>query len=241
MSDRHFIPARLRAVTDGDTPEGKLRGHATTYGEAYKVGRGTETIQRGAFDADLSDKGGVVPVFWGHGWAKESNEAPIGYARIDGTGTRMEVDAELFIDTDPKAMSVWRASEVGAIREWSVGFKPTDIGHGRTRSDEVIRQGELLEVSVVLKGQAAGLTGMAEVREDDADDADDADYAGSDDESDEQTEDESSDEGSSEEDSDEESEESEDSDGEAQVDPDIAKRALAHPDLRRLLKSVVVY
>lgn len=231
MSKSYEIPAHPRAVTDDDAPEGILRGYAATYGQAYRTGaRSTETIQRGAFDADLSDKGGVISVFYGHGWRKGSNEAPIGVAKIRADGDRIEIEeASLYIDTDPKAMSVWRAAKDGGLREWSIGFIPAKITYGQTRSDEVIEQGELLEVSVVLKGMATGLTGMSEVREaDDEDETEDpeADAEGAEDN---ETEDNEG--------ADEAADESEGS----VVDPEIMERALAHPDLRKLLGTVVVH
>jgi len=228
---RHQFTAHLRAVTDEGEPEGTLRGYAATYGESYKTGpRSTETIQRGAFDDDLADKGGVIPVFYGHGWAKGSNEAPIGVAHVRSDGDRVEItEATLYIDTDPKAMSVWRSAKDGGLREWSIGFRPSEISFGRTRSDEFIEKGELLEASVVLKGMATGLTGMTEVREDDgSDDADD------DDETEDHTGSGSESEGESTETEDEQSEE-------AEIDPEVVARAMSHPDLRRLLEAVVVH
>lgn len=226
----HSIPTKLRAVTDEGEPEGILRGYAATYGESYKTGpRSTETIQRGAFDADLAGKGGVIPVYASHGWAKASNEAPIGVAHVRSDGDRVEItEANLYIDTDPKAMSVWRSVKDGGLREWSVGFRPTDVSFGRTRSDEFIEKGELLEVSVVLKGMATGLTGMTEVREDD----------GSDDDDDDETEDHT---GSGSESEDESTETEDEQSEEAEIDPEVVARAMSHPDLRRLLETVVVH
>lgn len=225
------LSASLRAVTDEGEPEGILRGYAATYGQAYKTGpRSTETIQRGAFDADLAGKGGVIPVYASHGWAKASNEAPIGVAHVRSDGDRVEItEANLYIDTDPKAMSVWRSVKDGGLREWSVGFRPTDVSFGRTRSDEVIEQGELLEVSVVLKGMATGLTGMSEVREADDEDETEDPEANAEGSEDNETEDNEG--------ADEAADESEGS----VVDPEIMERALAHPDLRKLLGTVVVH
>lgn len=227
---RHQFTAHLRAVTDEGEPEGILSGYAATYGESYKTGpRSTETIQRGAFDADLAEKGGVIPVFYGHGWVKGSNEAPIGVAHVRADGDRIEIsEANLYIDTDPKAMSVWRATKDGGLREWSIGFQPTEISFGRTRFDEFIEKGELLEVSVVLKGMATGLTGMTEVREDD----------GSADDDDDETEDHT---GSGSESEDESTETEDEQSEEAEIDPEVVARAMSHPDLRRLLEAVVVH
>lgn len=225
------LSASLRAVTDEGEPEGILRGYAATYGQAYKTGaRSTETIQRGAFDDDLAGKGNVIPVYASHGWAKESNEAPIGVAKVRADGDRIEIEeASLYIDTDPKAMSVWRAAKDGGLREWSIGFIPAKITYGQTRSDEVIEQGELLEVSVVLKGMATGLTGMSEVREADDEDETEDPEANAEGSEDNETE--------GNEGADEAADESEGSD----VDPEIVERALAHPDLRKLLGTVVVH
>lgn len=225
------LPASLRAVTSEDTPEGVLVGYAATYGEPYKTGpRSTESIQRGAFDDDLAGKSNIVPVYASHGWAKESNDVPIGVAHVRSDGDRIEIErAELYTDTDPKAMGVWRAAKDGALREWSIGFKPSEVSFGRTRSDEIIERGELLEVSVVLKGMATGLTGMTEVRE--ADDTDDAD-------DDDETEDHT---GSGSESEDESTETEDEQSEEAEIDPDVVARAMSHPDLRRLLEPVVVH
>lgn len=227
----HSIPTKLRAITDEGEPEGILRGYAATYGESYKIGpRSTETIQRGAFDDDLAGKGGVIPVYASHGWAKGSNDAPIGVANIRSDGDRVEItEATLYIDTDPKAMSVWRAAKDGGLREWSIGFIPTQITYGQTRYDEVIEQGELLEVSVVLKGMATGLTGMTEVREDggSADDGDDDETEGHT--------------GSGSESEDESTETEDEQSEEAEIDPEVVARAMSHPDLRRLLEAVMVH
>lgn len=240
MNKSYEIPAHLRAVTDDDAPEGILRGYAATYGESYKTGpRSTEVIQRGAFDDDLAGKGNVIPVYASHGWAKESNDVPIGIAHVRSDGDRIEIEeASLYIDTDPKAMSVWRAAKDGGLREWSIGFIPAKITYGQTRSDEVIEQGELLEVSVVLKGMATGLTGMSEVRE--ADDTDEADYADDEDETEDPEADAEGAEDNETEDNEGADEAADESEGSV-VDPEIMERALAHPDLRKLLGTVVVH
>lgn len=223
------LSASLRAVTDEGEPEGILRGYAATYGQAYKTGaRSTETIQRGAFDDDLAGKGNVIPVYASHGWAKESNDVPIGIAHVRSDGDRIEIErAELYVDTDPKAMSVWRSAKDGGLREWSIGFRPSEISFGRTRSDEFIEKGELLEASVVLKGMATGLTGMTEVREDGG-------SADDDDETEDHT-------GSGSESEDESTETEDEQSEEAEIDPDVVARAMSHPDLRRLLEAVVVH
>lgn len=234
MSKLYKIAAHLRAVTDDDVPEGILRGYAATYGESYKTGpRSTEAIQRGAFDDDLASKDHVIPVYASHGWAKESNDVPIGIAHVRSDGDRIEIEeASLYIDTDPKAMSVWRAAKDGGLREWSIGFLPSQVSYGQTRSDEVIEQGELLEVSVVLKGMATGLTGMSEVRE--------ADYADDEDETEDPEADAEGAEDNETEDNEGADEGSDGSEGSV-VDPEIVERALAHPDLRKLLGTVVVH
>jgi HK97 family phage prohead protease len=256
---RRAFSIELRADEDG--PEGILRGYAAVYGRSYNVGaRQTETIKAGAFDEDLATKR-TIPVFYGHGWAKGTNEAPIGVAEVSSDGKGLRVDeARLFIDHDSKARSVWMASKEGALREWSVGFVPSEIGHGRNRSDEIIETGELLEVSVVLKGQSP-FTEMTEVREasdEDGgeDDTEPTEPGGSEETSDEdetegaegepgnENEDPSGDAGDesgTEEDADESAS---DEGGEApEADPEVSERAaklLARPETRALFASVLV-
>lgn len=160
MKTRH-IPIELRAAEDG--PEGILEGYASIYGNEYAVGGGlNEVIQRGAFDSSIEQGGGVVPLFWNHGWAKPANAAPIGVAYIrSGDPKGLPVRAEVFMD-DPTGAAVWRAAKAGALNEWSIGFKADEV---KPRGNvEEVHTGTVVEASVVVRG-ANPLTEMVGVRE----------------------------------------------------------------------------
>ena len=77
---------------------------------------------------------------------------------------KLHTRAELFIHTDQRAMSVYQAAKKLALREWSVGFLTPNEGDIQLRGDnEDIVRGDLLEVSIVMKG--AGVSEMVSVRE----------------------------------------------------------------------------
>jgi HK97 family phage prohead protease len=152
---------RLRVA---DSSQGIVEGVGATFGVPYGIDGGRKEILRsGAFTESITKGGGVVPVFWAHSWAKD-NGAPIGVATVSTRDGQLHTRAQLFIDTNETARSVFEAAKAGALREFSVGFvtpNATDVRlNGDT--DEVIR-GDLLEVSVVMKG--AGVTGVTSVRE----------------------------------------------------------------------------
>jgi HK97 family phage prohead protease len=158
MSTRH-IPIELRAEADG--PEGTLTGYASIYEQPYSVGGGlSEVIKREAFAESVRERGGVIPLFWNHGWAKPANAVPIGVARVREDSKGLRVEAEVFMDS-AEGLAVWRAAKAGALREWSIGFK-ADAVTQRGMTEEIDR-GSLVEASVVVKG-ANPLTEMIGVR-----------------------------------------------------------------------------
>lgn len=141
---------RYRAVELGaDDDEGF--GHATFYDVPYKIAPNkTETIAPGAFDDALRARDGIVPIFWSHGWAK-TNAHPDGHATLESDGSGVRVRDVVFYDTDGgKALAA--ATDAKALREWSLGFKAGKI---RVRAhDERIERGEIVELSVALRGMA---------------------------------------------------------------------------------------
>lgn len=155
---RHF-PMEFRAATEGE-PEGTLVGYASVYDVEYRIGWGmSESITPGAFDTSLAGNGGVLPIFYQHDWSD-----PIGTAVATSDSHGVKVTASLFIDTNPKAMSVYRAAKAGALREWSIGFYPSTL---RTEAEEPdhehVDEGDLAEASVVVRG-ANPATEMLDVR-----------------------------------------------------------------------------
>jgi HK97 family phage prohead protease len=165
---------RLDEGANGEPPRGILGGVAATYGNAYMGEYGLEQLERGAFDEDLAKRNGIIPVFYQHGWAKAANAAPIGYAKVSSKAKTLNVQATLFIDSDPTARSVFLAAQAGALREWSIGYLPTKTTNLQTKQGEPVvqtNQGQLLEVSVVVKGANPETTMplVAEHRGDDPD------------------------------------------------------------------------
>lgn len=155
---RH-APIELRAVADG--PEGVLRGYASVYDTQYRIGHGLkEEIAPNAFAASLASREGVVPVFYQHNW-----DAPVGVATATEDQHGVHVEARLFIEENELARSVWMAAKAGALREWSVGFYPSEIETRSAEGTEVERVtvADLAEASIVVRG-ANPLTEMLEVR-----------------------------------------------------------------------------
>ncbi len=161
------LTVRIRETSETEK-FGIIEGESATFGVKYRISpTRTESLRDGAFDASLAEKGGVLPVFWSHGW-KKTNETPIGHAMMRAEDGVMKTTAHLYIHTDPRARSVFEATDAGALTEWSVGFltpNPDDV-QLRGDNEEVVR-GDMLEVSIVMKG--AGLTAVTNTREDESD------------------------------------------------------------------------
>lgn len=153
---------RQRAVTVTEDADGRLGGYATIFEAPYPIAPNlTETIHRGAFDQKLRERDGIVPVFWAHGLAKRGEE-PVGWARLREDGNGVRIDEVEFFDTD-RGRAIDAGTRTRALREWSLGFTASKI---RQRSgDEGIEEGEIIELSVVVRGAAP--TTMTFQREDD--------------------------------------------------------------------------
>jgi HK97 family phage prohead protease len=157
---RH-LPVEFRAAPY--LGEGVVVGLVTKYDVEYRIGYSLkESIASHAFDASIASQESF-PIFYEHDWTA----GPIGTASMRGTDEGVEATATLFIDDDPRARSVYRAMQTGALREWSIGFMPTTI---TTSSDdpslEIIEAGDLIEASVVVRGANPG-TDTVEVRSED--------------------------------------------------------------------------
>ncbi len=150
---------RFRAEPTGG--EGVLVGYATVWGVTYPVGGGLrEQIARGAFAASLAAQGGVIPTFYEHDWSQ-----PLGWAQASEDATGLRVEARLLIDENEKARSVWRAAQAGALKEWSIGYRPETITLSDSEAGpvEIVEVAELIEASVVVRG-ANPATSMVNVR-----------------------------------------------------------------------------
>lgn len=173
---RH-IPAQVvrtrEATNDQGEAEGIVEGYSAIYEESYRVWADlTETIGENAFAESIKERGGVVPLFWAHGWQK-SNDTPIGHALVREDKTGLHTEAHLYIE-EPRVRSLFQAVEAGAIREWSIGFIARQIETTRTDDgeDERIVDGELIETSLAVKGMNPG-TFVTSTRDDDLEGAGD--------------------------------------------------------------------
>lgn len=130
-------------------PDGVLTGTVSAYGTPYNVGRGLkESITTGAFNDSLRACGGILPVFYQHDW-----DNPIGDASTSDLESRLNVEATLYIAENERARSVYRGAQSRALRDWSIGFIPTVLRMDTDdRSLEHVDAGDLLEVSVVVRG-----------------------------------------------------------------------------------------
>lgn len=150
MAKARFRTFEVRAAEDGS--EGVVEGLVTKFGTEYPIGFGLrESIEPGAFDGSLESSGGVIPIYAQHD--HKHGGTPIGVGTVTRSDDGYKVRAELFIDDDPKARSVYRAMKARALREWSVGFvTPNESDVVRVRDLEKIVRGDLMEASVVLRG-----------------------------------------------------------------------------------------
>lgn len=159
-TELRYFPVRLRAAEGDDAPEGVLVGTAAAYNVEYPIGFGMrEVISSGAFGDALKKRDGKIPIFFQHDWTN-----PIGTASATETKDGLDVEARLFVNENERARSVFLAAKEGALREWSIGFRPIVVRTDEESPDvEFVDEGELLEASVVVKG-ANPETEMTEVR-----------------------------------------------------------------------------
>ena len=138
-------------VKEDDEREGVIEAYASVFGTRYDVGFAQERVAKGAF-LDSLDARGSLAIYHEHGWKR--GDAPIGVAEAREDDTGLLVEAELFLD-DPKAASVYRSVERGALNEWSIGFVPTEVAIVRDEDGldvEEVRRADLLEASTTIRG-----------------------------------------------------------------------------------------
>lgn len=147
MSDNMRRRAVQVELLEAPAGEGRVRALVTTFDRAYGIGpRTTETIGRGTF-AD-----GPVPIYFQHG----HGDVPVGDAMATAGERGTELDVQFYLDTE-RGRACYRAQKSGALKEWSVGFVADNDDIVVTRAadgavNEHIAKGDLLEVSVVLRG-----------------------------------------------------------------------------------------
>lgn len=155
-----YLTAEVKTRAAGaDTPPGSFEAYASAYGIDYQVDENTfEQIAAGA----LADTG-VIPVFYQHGGpiGQRWMFPPIGAATKNDSDDRgLRSTGQLFVEEGgPDVVRVYRSMEVGALREWSIGFRPTQVrtekmGKGNTR--EIVEAATVYEISTVVRGANPG-------------------------------------------------------------------------------------
>lgn len=140
-----------------------IEGIGGTFGVPYSIGGGrTETLRSGCFTESLR-RSDTAPVYWSHDW-RDRGAAPIGHAQLREEADGVHATIQLYVDTDPKARSIFNAVEAGALRELSLGFlTPNSSDVVRRHMNEEVVRADLLELSIVMRG--AGTTEIASTRE----------------------------------------------------------------------------
>lgn len=97
--------------------------------------------------------GQKVPLIVGHSWEK----LPVGSGTISTTSRDARLDGQFF-DTQAGREAYETAKQLGSLTEFSIGFIAKDAGFEQRdgKRVRVIKQLELLEVSIVLRGSAYG-------------------------------------------------------------------------------------
>lgn len=147
-------PSEATIVAAEDGKElGRRKAIVSAFDTKYKIGyHEWHTVKAGAFTNTIAAQASRVPLFFQHNW-DWSEQVPIGFTEAaEETAEGLQIDAAFWLDLAPSA-ACWRALEVGALREWSIGYHV--IALERDPDDEnhfYITEAELLEASVVLRG-----------------------------------------------------------------------------------------
>lgn len=153
MNDQIFeasMPARFVAADDTGS-SGRLKALVSAYGIKYRIGFFTwHTIAAGAFAGSIGEQP-AIPLYKEHDWT--SGGVPIGHATASETEDGLEIDGELYLDSDPMVKRLWEAMKAGAIREYSIGYSVLTQQVDQDDEDHfTVVEGELLEASAVLRG-----------------------------------------------------------------------------------------
>lgn len=138
-------------AADDTGQSGRLKALVSAYGNKYRIGLATwHTIDHGAFAASIADQP-AIPLYKEHDWT--SGGVPVGHATATETDDGLEIDGELYIDSDPIVKRLWEALKAGAIREYSIGYSVlTQTVDEEDDEHFTVNEGELLEASAVLRG-----------------------------------------------------------------------------------------
>ncbi len=97
--------------------------------------------------------GQAVPMTWAHRW-----DMPVGKGQILVEETQAVFDGAFFIDTDTGLEAYRTVKAMGALQEWSWGFRVLDAVYEERDQKyiRIIKRAEVFEVSPVLVGAGVG-------------------------------------------------------------------------------------
>lgn len=136
---------RLQLQTTPATVEGTVTAIFATLNVVDKDG---DVILPGAFT-----DGQAVPLVWHHRW-----ESPIGKGQVRLTPTQALFEGHFFLETQAGAEAYKTVQAMGALQEWSWGFRVVETRDEQRdgRRVRVIVKADLFEVSPVLVGAGRG-------------------------------------------------------------------------------------
>lgn len=137
--------------------EGQLQAVISTFGQ---IDRDGDIMLADAF-ADSNGKS--IPLVWAHQW-----DAPIGKGTVSVTQTEAIFTGQFFLDTGRGADAYRTVKAMGALQEFSIGFRIKEADFGYVENDagqrlyvRTIKDIELFEASPVLVGAAYGTRVLA--------------------------------------------------------------------------------
>jgi HK97 family phage prohead protease len=130
------------------------------FGDVISPGAYASTIMQ----ASVEHPGELWTIWYNHGYEDPSNAVGVVTAAAE-TSEGLVIGGHLAIDSNSKALGVYERLLEGTLREFSIGFGVTKSHEGSWGGKKIryLDEIELLEISVVWKGAAAG-THLIEVR-----------------------------------------------------------------------------
>lgn len=136
--------APVKFKTGDGMPEGSFLAYASVFGNKDLVG---DIVKPGAFDktlADWAEKGGQIPLLWGHNTSDPDYNLGYVTAEVDHHG--LKVAGHLDMES-PKAAQTYRLLKGGRVDKLSFSYKINDAQ--MTSAGHELKALDLFEVSLV--------------------------------------------------------------------------------------------
>ena len=136
------LPLEIRSL---NTNNGIFEGYASVFDKVDTFGT---AIARGAFLNTIkkwNEKNKFPPLLWQH-----DTDEPVGvFTEISEDDYGLRVVGKLLVEDDPLAKRAYAHLKAGSINGLSIGFQIIDIEHNSSLDVEIIREVDLLEISLV--------------------------------------------------------------------------------------------